>query len=287
MKGNEGSIFRGYVVDPGFKEEVMITGIEFLPSAKKALHHMAMMLIPPNDVKNIKMKEVKVKNNSDAIHSFELLDRTGSILMLELARSDNAWSIIANANPNTYTTRYTDGMAVKVKPGWKLGFDMHLESFGKELVSTVKIKLKTSKNKKMIELNTAYIGNENFMIPAHARNHKISAKVKLKEDIVILAVSVHGHYRAKYFELSHKKRGQTIKQFFVIPNFDVNWQQPYILKKPIKLKKGEELVCRAIYDNSNLNPVNPNPNADVKFGYRKDDEMLNCYYIYYLSQKYN
>ena len=98
---------------------------------------------------------------------------------------------------------------------------------------------------------------------------------------------VHGHYRAKYFELSHKKRGQTIKQFFVIPNFDVNWQQPYILKKPIKLKKGEELVCRAIYDNSNLNPVNPNPNADVKFGYRKDDEMLNCYYIYYLSQKYN
>ena len=137
------------------------------------------------------------------------------------------------------------------------------------------------KNKKMIELKTAYIGNENFIIPARARNYKVSAKIKLKEDIVILAVAVHGHYRARYFELSHKKSGKAKKRFFVIPNFDVNWQQSHPLKVPIKLKKGDELICRAIYDNSSLNPVNPNPDVAVKFGYRKHDEMLNCYYIYY------
>jgi hypothetical protein len=59
-----------------------------------------------------------------------------------------------------------------------------------------------------------------------------------------------------------------------ITAWDYNWQETYILKKPIAVKKGTRFEVEAIYDNSDKNPNNPfSPPKRVWFGEQTDDEM--------------
>ena len=48
----------------------------------------------------------------------------------------------------------------------------------------------------------------------------------------------------------------------------------YYLKSQKLLPKGTVLSCVAVWDNSANNPINPNPNVEVKNGLQSEDEMM-------------
>ena len=59
-----------------------------------------------------------------------------------------------------------------------------------------------------------------------------------------------------------------------VPRYDFNWQTRYVLAEPKRLKKGTVVLCTAVYDNTNANPNNPDPNSAVKWGKQSTDEMF-------------
>jgi hypothetical protein len=60
-----------------------------------------------------------------------------------------------------------------------------------------------------------------------------------------------------------------------VPVFDPFWQRTYELATPLRLPAGAELLATAHFDNSKLNPNNPDPSAEVTYGQQtKTDEMF-------------
>jgi len=70
-----------------------------------------------------------------------------------------------------------------------------------------------------------------------------------------------------------------------VPRYDFNWQLPYQFAEPPTLPRGSRLVYTAWYDNSAVNPANPDPSREVRWGQQTFDEMMLGYVEYYVPGK--
>ena len=59
-----------------------------------------------------------------------------------------------------------------------------------------------------------------------------------------------------------------------VPEYDFDWQFFYYPDKTVSLPAGTRLDIVAHYDNSELNPKNPDPNRAITFGTKTNDEMM-------------
>jgi hypothetical protein len=93
------------------------------------------------------------------------------------------------------------------------------------------------------------------------------------------------HLRGKDMKVWAKFPDGTKKDLLVVPNYDFNWQTFYKLAEPLSLPKGTELHAYAHYDNSEANPFNPDPNAEVRWGEPTTAEMMYSFYMYTIDNE--
>jgi hypothetical protein len=86
------------------------------------------------------------------------------------------------------------------------------------------------------------------------------------------------HYRGKAFKFEAEYPDGQREVILDVPRYDFNWQLRYDLAKPVYMPRGSRLICTAHYDNSESNPLNPDPSAKVRFGLQSWEEMLVGYY---------
>jgi peroxiredoxin len=95
-----------------------------------------------------------------------------------------------------------------------------------------------------------------------------------KRDATLYNVAPHMHLRGRWmtFELLRPDgRRETICS---VPRYDFNWQQKYQLATPLKIPAGAWMLVTGGYDNSPLNPANPNPHQTVRWGDQSFEEMF-------------
>lgn len=114
---------------------------------------------------------------------------------------------------------------------------------------------------------------------------KVTAKIETKKDQSILFVWPHMHLLGKSFKAyALTYQGDTIP-LINIPQWDFNWQDIYLFKKPIRVPPYSVVVIEAEYDNTKDNPRNPfNPprtvTSDQNLIMKTTDEMLNLILVY-------
>jgi len=59
-----------------------------------------------------------------------------------------------------------------------------------------------------------------------------------------------------------------------VPHYDFSWQHNYRLKEPKRMPAGTWILCSGGYDNSAMNPYNPDPKTRVHWGDQSFDEMF-------------
>ena len=90
----------------------------------------------------------------------------------------------------------------------------------------------------------------------------------------------HMHYRGRHFDyVAHFPDGRS-QRLLSVPNYSFGWQTLYRLKTPREIPAGTRIVARAEFDNSEQNPLNPDPAQEVRWGLDSDDEMLVGYLMY-------
>jgi hypothetical protein len=125
-----------------------------------------------------------------------------------------------------------------------------------------------------------------FRIPPHDPHYRMEDSYYCETDIDLDAVRPHFHLRAKSYRLEIVDRdedsGEIVKRetLLTVPLYDQNWQRTYELKKPLRLKAGTELLATAHFDNSSLNPNNPDPSREVLWGQQTTDEMFSTRFRY-------
>ncbi len=123
--------------------------------------------------------------------------------------------------------------------------------------------------------------NRDIAIPPGDPNYMATHEHRIEQDILLLALAPHAHYRGKAVKLELElPQGPERETLLWVPDYDFNWQFHYEYKEPRFVPAGAKLHVTWWFDNSAANPANPDPTAEVRYGPRSVDEMMNARYYF-------
>ncbi|WP_231742812.1 redoxin domain-containing protein [Stieleria varia] len=231
--------YQRFVVDPGWDEDKYIVATEARPQNVAVVHHILAFVIPPGK-KDVDLEQV-----------------------------------LAGYAPGSLPVVCPDGVAVHVKAGSKLLFELHYTPNGTEQTDLSYVGVCfTEKEKVQKPLIGRIAVNTKFQIPAHDDDYEVRAKYKVQEDEALLSMTPHMHLRGKAFRYEARFPNGEREVLLDIPRYDFNWQLKYVLAEPKKLPRGTVVECTAWYDNSGSNLSNPDPGREVGWGDQSWDEMM-------------
>jgi peroxiredoxin len=236
---SEGTVeYQYFVVDPGFTEDTWIRGSQVIPGNSSVVHHCIVFQRPPD----------------------------GSYL--------KGAGMLAGYVPGQITSELPDGYAYRIVAGAHLVFQMHYTPNGKPQEDLTQLGLVFAKPEEVT--NEVYVINgidTEFEIPPGVANHEVEAEVEwFPKDGEILSLTPHMHVRGKSLAVTlYTKDGPT--PLLRVPSYDFNWQHDYDLATPIPLDNVNKISFKAVFDNSNANPSNPDPTQYVAWGDQTWEEM--------------
>jgi hypothetical protein len=125
-----------------------------------------------------------------------------------------------------------------------------------------------------------------FRIPPHEPHFKMEDTYYFEHDVYIDAIRPHFHLRGKSFRVEMIERNpdtdeiESRRTILSVPVFDQGWQRTYELATPLLLEAGTELIATGHFDNSAINPNNPDPSKVVHWGQQTTDEMFSTRFKY-------
>jgi hypothetical protein len=111
-----------------------------------------------------------------------------------------------------------------------------------------------------------------FRIPPFESHFRMEDTYYFENDVEIDGIRPHFHVRGKSFRLELIERDSKTDEIterhtiLSVPVFDQGWQRTYELTTPLHLPAGAELLATGHFDNSSLNPKNPDPSAEITWG---------------------
>lgn len=238
--GREGVPYQYFRVATKFDEDKWITGAEVLPGNPAVVHHTIIYVVPP----------------------------------------DGNWErdriFLSAYVPGLRLDPFPGGAAKRIPANSTVVFEMHYTPNGSEQKDTTKVGLLLADLKQVDkELITTEVGNLDFVIPPQAAEHLVTASSRpTKQDVTLVSLSPHMHVRGKAFRYELVLPTGEREVLLDVPKYDFNWQTRYVLAEPRNIPTGSVISCRAVFDNSEANLANPDPQKSVKWGEQTWDEMM-------------
>lgn len=241
--------------------------------------------LPPFDVPSTGMlpyRYIKIGHliNKDVwLRGIDFLIGNPKVVHHLLITGDNhlsAYNLIGTYLPGmNLPLLYPKGFAFHISANSDLTVQIHYATIGRKTTDLTKIGLYFSENPYQAKkLRSISMINDNFLIPPKTKNHTDFAQWTVERPIYIFSLLSHAHYRAKSTRFVATYPDGKKEILLSIPKYNFNWQTNYILKEPVYLPANSIVNYYTTWDNSHLNPSNPNPNAEVKWGLQSEDEML-------------
>jgi hypothetical protein len=252
--------YQNIQVPTGFTEDRWVQKIEVIPGDRRVVHHVLVFARSP--------------------------ETAGAGRLARFAEGVEELSgFFGIYVPGNSALIYPEGMAKRIPKGAVLRFQIHYTPNGKATTDQTKIGLVFAKQPPRHEVHTASLANLLLSIPPKAANHEVKAQLRVPMDVQVLSYLPHMHLRGKAarYELVDQtgKRNTLID----IPRYDFNWQLNYVLREPLPVKAGSQLIFTAWYDNSEQNPANPDPGKTVRWGAQTYDEMHLGYVEYIIPDE--
>src|SRR5262249_24087405 len=121
---------------------------------------------------------------------------------------------------------------------------------------------------------TLQMSQYDLRIPPGAKHYRASVAGTLPRDALLLSMFPHMHLRGSGFEYQVLGTRGRVDTLLRVENYDFYWQLSYVLKNPLPLKAGTQLLWTGYFDNSAANPRNPDPSKEVRWGDQSREEML-------------
>jgi thiol-disulfide isomerase/thioredoxin len=224
-------------------EDKWIVASEARPGNRAVVHHIILFYVPPG---------------------FKRPIQEGSLL-----------NSLATFAPGMPAWQARPGMAKRIPAGSKLYFQMHYTPNGAEATDLSRAGLVfVDPHKVEKQLRTDAVVNFRLRIPPKADNVAIEAMHGFGRDMRLVSLLPHMHLRGKAFRIEAIDPAGENHLLIDVPRYDFNWQNSYVFAEPVKLREGSRLKCRAVYDNSENNPSNPDPSQTVGWGDQTWEEML-------------
>jgi hypothetical protein len=247
------------VVSIEFGEEKWVKAAQFITGDKRELHHL---------------------------HSYVVAEDANHEGMLNEEDNDPRREFLEGYAPGKeYATEFPTNTGIKVPEGSALRMSVHYTSFGQEAVDKTRVGLwfydKTDEPE--LEYHTYSVaanGAQNLQIPPGAMNHEMAATHVFEQDIVLHGFRSHMHYRGKSMSARVIYPDNTSADIINIPEFNFAWQPTYRIAEPMVIPAGSRVIVEGVFDNSEYNVGNPDPNVTVIGGLQSWEEMFIGYFSY-------
>lgn len=277
--------YRYYTVDPGFTEDKWVQIAECMPGNRGVVHHIIAFISPPGDSR-FSGREVSEEEKNLSLRERKRLARER-----RQAREANrdrrrrqdrdvaGFGFLAGFAPGTRPLDLGPGYAKKVPAGSKIVFQMHYTPNGSPQKDLSGIGLIFADEKDVThQLSTTNAATHDFVIPPQEPNHVVEARKTFRRDTTLLSLFPHMHIRGKSFRYEVTYPDGTHEVLLDVPRYDFNWQNSFVLAEPKVIPEGSELLCTAVFDNSEENLYNPNPEEEVRWGDQTWEEMMIGWY---------
>jgi len=247
--------YRYIAVPSGLTENKWLRGVEVMPTQEEAVHHALIFIRYPADYRHL---EPDPKGGLDGFFASYL--------------------------PGGNLQPFPEGTAQFAPAGATFVFQMHYNSTGKEETDQTRMALYFNDGppKEVFQIRGA--ADTEFRIPPRAKDFPAEATFRVREDMTLLGLAPHMHYRGSRFRYDAVYNDDRKETLLSVPWYEFDWQPMYYFDNPIKLAKGTRIQCTGAFDNSAFNPRNPDPDASVTFGEQSFEEMFIGYVCY--SQPY-
>lgn len=199
---------------------------------------------------------------------------------LEPPQEEGTAGFFAGYVPGTEPVWFPEGTAKFVPKGSDFIFQMHYTTTGKPETDRTELALYVAKEPPAEELVTGAATSMDIEIPPGAPAHPARSEFHFAEDALVYEFSPHMHLRGSTFQYTAEYPDGRREVLLRVPRYDFNWQTLYRLKTPKRVPAGTRLVCTGTFDNTALNPANPDPSATVRLGEQTTDEMFIGYFNY-------
>lgn len=240
--------YKFYKVETHFKEDRWVSAAELLPGNRAVVHHAM----------------VQVYSGSH----------------LEAILDGSTEGYLAAYVPGMRPSPFPNRMAKRIPAGATLVFQMHYVANGSEQQDISRLGLIfVDPSQVDYEIRTSSVITPKMVIPARAANFRITAdSIPAPRECRLMCLMPHMHARGVAFNYELILPTGKTETLLDIPHYDHNWQTAYRLVEPRVLPVGSRLRCNAVYDNSENNPNNPDPQRDVRWGLQAKDEMMVGYF---------
>lgn len=239
--------YQYFVVDIGHEEDLWVERVEAIPDSP-AVHHIILFAISPD------------KENRNRI-------------------------MLGGSAPGDLATVLPYGFAKKIPKGYKLLFEMHYTPIGREVTDQSYVGLVFSDHPDPTQVHTHPLAYHDFKIAANDPDFTQESVFAVNADIKALTFMPHMHVRGKSWRYELECPEGEMLTLLNVPEYDFNWQSVYRLKEPLEIKAGSKLHMTAVWDNSEENPYNPDPNRVVTYGEQTWDEMMFGFMDFYVTEK--
>lgn len=249
------------IIDPGLDEDVWISAIEIRPSNGRAAHHILAAAVPAH------------------VTDEEALDR-------DRWNDFFAGGYFAIYVPGARPHVYPPGMAKKLKAGTRFLVEFHFTATGEPGTDRSRLALRFADGPVEHAVQTAGIFGHRFRIPPGEAAYEVRVEQHFERPIQLLTLFPHMHLRGRSFRfervpLAVWMTGEGASEVLLdVPRYDPWWQEFYRLADPVAIHPGDRLVLTAVFDNSDGNPNNPDPTAEVTWGWQEWEEMMAGYVDY-------
>ena len=181
---------------------------------------------------------------------------------------------IAGWAPGGAGAFYPEGVGRFFPKDAELDMEMHYTTMGSEQTDQTEIGLHVMLEKPAVETRTVAALNLEFSIPPGEADFRTFATYGFQKDSLIYSFSPHMHLRGSWFKFEALHPDGKRETLLSVPHYDFNWQTPYRLKEPMRVRQGTWILCTGGFDNSAKNPFNSEPGKRVTWGDQSFDEMF-------------
>lgn len=276
-------------VPTNFTEDKWIQAAEVVPGDRRVVHHATVSVVAADAVPKMRDEHANANQGEDKFHF-----RTGKVLHLrpDAPVLDDGCSAPEGGGFPGQTSGYVNhvpaiylpghlaevrppGYALKIPAGAYLQFQVHYSNRLKQQVTDkTSIGLVFAKEPVRHEVAQYEIWNNLFLIPPGDGAHKVTSCYTLPKDVMAVAYTAHMHFRGKSMETEAIYPDGHKEVLMNVPKYDFRWQETYFLKHQFVLPKGTRLVTTAYFDNSQNNPLNPDPSKTIRWGEPSNEEMM-------------
>lgn len=184
--------------------------------------------------------------------------------------------------PGTRTYAFPEDTGKLLPANSTLTFQMHYQTNGIAQTDQTKLGLYFHSTPPSKEYRTVAASTRSITIPPTESEYTREAEILLSatEETVLYDLSPHMHYRGARMDYEAIYPGGTTEKLLSVPHYIFDWQLVYRFVEPKVMPAGTIIRVRGAFDNSDRNPLNPNPAVTVGFGEQSDDEMFIGYINY-------